>query len=144
MFAGHQRALVLLLATAALGLPVGDRVAVSIAAPQLAREFGLDSVALGWWFSAYSWTCVLAPLPAGWRCDRIGARRALIAALLASAACSLLIGAMAWLAQGLVLLVVLRVLQGALHAPVGPGGGDRLRRASQDRGSGARSSGETP
>ena len=126
MFAGHQRALVLLLATAALGLSVGDRVALSIAAPQLARDFGLDSVALGWLFSAYSWTYVLAQLPGGWLCDRIGARRALITALLASAACSLLIGATAWLAHGLVLLVALRVAQGALHAPVGPAAGQAI------------------
>ena len=63
MFAGHPRALVLLLATAALGLSVGDRVAVSIAAPQLARDFALDSVALGWLFSAYCWTYVLAQCP---------------------------------------------------------------------------------
>ena len=126
MFAGRQRALVLLLTTAALGLSVGDRVAVSIAAPQLAREFGLDSVALGWLFSAYSWTYVLAQLPAGWVIDRIGARRALIIALLASAACSVLIGAAAWFAHGLALLIALRVAQGALHAPVGPAAGQSI------------------
>jgi ACS family glucarate transporter-like MFS transporter len=126
MFAGRHRVLVLLLATAALGLSVGDRVAVSIAAPELAREFGLDSVTLGWLFSAYTWTYVIAQLPAGWLLDRIGARRAFLGALLTSAAASLLMGATAWLAHGLVLLVLLRIAQGALHAPVGPAAGQAI------------------
>lgn len=126
MFAGRHRVLVLLLAMAALGLSMGDRVAVSIAAPELARQFGLDSVALGWLFSAYTWTYVLAQLPAGWLIDRLGARLALLGALAASAACSVLTGTSAWLAHGFVVLVVLRIAQGALHAPVGPAAGQAI------------------
>lgn len=126
MFAGRHRVLVLLLATAALGLSVGDRVAVSIAAPQLARQFGLDSVALGWLFSAYTWTYVLSQLPSGWLLDRIGARRALLGALVASVAASLVMGASAWLAHGLALMVAMRVVQGVLHAPVGPAAGQAI------------------
>ncbi|MBH9662919.1 MFS transporter [Burkholderia multivorans] len=59
-----------------------DRANLSVAAPLLKHEFGLDPVAIGVLFSAYSWTYVLANLPGGWVVDRFGSRAMYALALL--------------------------------------------------------------
>ena len=51
-----------------------DRANLSVAAPMLKQEFGLDPVALGFIFSAYAWTYVIANIPGGWVIDRFGTR----------------------------------------------------------------------
>lgn len=51
-----------------------DRANLSVAAPLLKQEFGLGPVELGFIFSAYAWTYVLANIPGGWVIDRFGTR----------------------------------------------------------------------
>jgi MFS transporter, ACS family, D-galactonate transporter len=51
-----------------------DRANLAVAAPLLKNEFGLGPVELGFIFSAYSWTYVLANIPGGWVVDRFGSR----------------------------------------------------------------------
>ena len=41
-----------------------DRATLSIAGPSLAKDLGLDAVAMGYVFSAFAWSYVLAQLPA--------------------------------------------------------------------------------
>lgn len=123
MFAGRQRFFILLLITIALGLSLVDRVAVSLAGPLLVGELGIGVVELGWLFSAFTWTYVIAQLPSGWLVDRIGARRTIFACLALWALSSVLMGAAGWLAHTFVLLMVLRVLMGVLQAPIGPAAG---------------------
>lgn len=52
-----------------------DRATLSIVGPDLARELGLDPVGMGYVFSAFAWSYVLAQLPGGWLLDRWGAPR---------------------------------------------------------------------
>lgn len=51
-----------------------DRANLAVAAPLMKSEFGLGPVELGFIFSAYSWTYVIANIPGGWVVDRIGSR----------------------------------------------------------------------
>ena len=51
-----------------------DRANLSVAAPMLKQEFGLGPVELGFIFSAYAWTYVIANIPGGWVIDRFGTR----------------------------------------------------------------------
>lgn len=51
-----------------------DRANLSVAAPLLKQEFGLGPVELGFIFSAYAWTYVLANIPGGYVVDRFGSR----------------------------------------------------------------------
>src|SRR4030042_5061846 len=51
-----------------------DRTVLSIAGPALSKSLGLDSVCVGYIFSAFGWAYVLAQLPAGWLLDRFGSR----------------------------------------------------------------------
>src|SRR5580693_5216504 len=51
-----------------------DRATLSIAGPALSRELHLDPVAMGYVFSAFGWSYVIAQVPGGWLLDRFGSR----------------------------------------------------------------------
>lgn len=51
-----------------------DRVNISIAAPFMAKDLGLDKVQMGLVFSAFAWTYAFALVPAGFIADRFGSR----------------------------------------------------------------------
>jgi MFS family permease len=52
-----------------------DRINLSVAAPQLQREFGLDPVDLGYLFSAFYWPYAILQIPIGLVVDRLGVTR---------------------------------------------------------------------
>ena len=52
-----------------------DRATLSIAGTDLARQFKLDPVAMGYVFSAFSWAYVICQIPGGWLLDRFGSKR---------------------------------------------------------------------
>ena len=60
----------------ALGTAINylDRSVLGIAAPGLSKELGLSAVAMGFVFSAFSWTYTLAQIPGGIFLDRFGAK----------------------------------------------------------------------
>lgn len=51
-----------------------DRATLSIVGTDVARKFAFDPVSMGWLFSAFSWSYVLAQIPGGWLLDRVGSR----------------------------------------------------------------------
>src|SRR5271156_6807253 len=51
-----------------------DRVALSVAATPVAREFGLDKVEMGYLLSSFLWTYVLCLIPVGLLVDRFGGK----------------------------------------------------------------------
>jgi MFS transporter, ACS family, glucarate transporter len=59
-----------------------DRTNISIAGPQISREFGLGNIRLGWVFSAFLVGYAASQLLAGWIAVRLGSRRALALAVL--------------------------------------------------------------
>lgn len=54
-----------------------DRINLSIAGPDISREFGLSNVRLGWVMSAFLIGYAASQVPAGWVAVRLGPRRAL-------------------------------------------------------------------
>jgi len=52
-----------------------DRIALSIAARPIAKEFHLSSVGMGYLFSSFIWSYALFLLPTGIMIDRLGAKR---------------------------------------------------------------------
>src|SRR5215510_5624203 len=54
-----------------------DRTNISIAGPQISREFGLTNIRLGWVFSAFLIGYAIAQVPAGWLAVRYGPRASL-------------------------------------------------------------------
>src|SRR6202049_5364918 len=54
-----------------------DRSNISVAAPAIAKEFGLSKTAMGWVFSAFALAYALGQFPGGWLGERIGPRKVL-------------------------------------------------------------------
>ena len=48
----------------------------------LAKDLGIDALALGWVFSAFGWAYVIAQVPGGWLLDRFGSRRVYFCSIL--------------------------------------------------------------
>lgn len=93
-----------------------DRANLSIAAPLLGKELGIDSVRMGLVFSAFGWSYVFCQVPGGWLVDRIAPRK-LYGVLIAlwSVATGLL-----GFSAGLAMLFALRLAIGLLEAPSFP------------------------
>jgi ACS family D-galactonate transporter-like MFS transporter len=90
-----------------------DRSNVSIAAPSLVSEFRLDPVQLGLVFSASSWTNTPSRLPGGWLVDRVQPRILYPVIIMLWSLATLSLG----LANGLVMLIVLRMAIGFFEVP---------------------------
>lgn len=54
-----------------------DRQNISIAAPEIAKAFGLSKAAMGRVFAAFTFAYALGQIPAGWLGDRFGPRKVL-------------------------------------------------------------------
>ncbi|MCW2292455.1 D-galactonate transporter [Pseudomonas sp. BIGb0408] len=93
-----------------------DRVNISIAAPFMAEDLGLDKIQMGLIFSAFAWTYALALVPAGFVADRFGSRLTYGVSLIGWSAVTV--------CQGLVssfgALFGLRLAVGAMEAPAFP------------------------
>ncbi len=93
-----------------------DRANLSVAAPLLGKQLGIDPVRMGLVFSAFGWSYVFCQIPGGWLVDRWHPRE-LYAALIAlwSVATALL-----GFSTGLVMLFALRLAIGVMEAPSYP------------------------
>ncbi|HWZ56793.1 MAG TPA: MFS transporter [Verrucomicrobiae bacterium] len=54
-----------------------DRSNISVAQPEIAKQFGLDKSAMGWVLAAFTWAYALGQVPSGWLGDRFGPKRVL-------------------------------------------------------------------
>jgi ACS family glucarate transporter-like MFS transporter len=100
-----------------------DRATISIAAPGIRKELGLDAVQMGFVFSAFAWSYVLAQLPGGWLLDRFGSKITYFFSIFLWSVFTMLTGATGFLAGGaaVAMLFALRLLVGAAEAPSFPG-----------------------
>src|ERR1700681_4109079 len=55
-----------------------DRSNISVAAPAIAKEFGLGKTAMGLVFSSFLWAYSIGQIPGGWLRDRFGPIRGLL------------------------------------------------------------------
>src|SRR3981081_1146523 len=72
------RWLVLLLISMMYMITYMDRTGISIAAPAMAKEFGLGQTAVGIVFSVFLWAYAIGQIPLGWLADRWGPRLVLL------------------------------------------------------------------
>ncbi|MCE4222914.1 MFS transporter [Methylobacterium sp. C25] len=99
-----------------------DRATISIAGSDMAKELGLSSVQMGYVFSAFAWSYVLAQIPGGWLLDRYGVKWVYAAAIFLWSGFTLLQGTVGFVTgfTAVLLLFALRLLVGLTEAPVFP------------------------
>lgn len=93
-----------------------DRANLSIAAPRIREDLGLDATAMGLILGAFFWTYAVFQLPSGWFVDRVGAR---LAYTIACAWWSVFT-ALTVFGRGMVSLFTFRLLLGVGEAPAYP------------------------
>ena len=99
-----------------------DRATLSIAGPALSKELHLDPVAMGWIFSAFGWSYVVAQVPGGWLLDRYGSRSVYAFSIMIWSLFTLLQGWVGFFsgATAVTVLFLLRLLVGFAEAPSFP------------------------
>jgi MFS family permease len=100
-----------------------DRVALSLAAAPVAKEFGLTTVQLGYIFSSFLWTYTVALIPMGILVDRFGAKRVAGFGLVLWSLATACTG----LASSLPALLATRLAMGAGEATTNPAGARIVR-----------------
>lgn len=114
--ASHARLLILGLVTIGTMLNYLDRTVLSVAAPFVAKDLGLNAAVMGLVFSAFSWTYAAAQIPGGVFLDRFGARLTYFFSLTLWSAFTLLQG----FAFNLASLLTFRFGLGIAEAPCYP------------------------
>ncbi|MET0238705.1 MAG: MFS transporter [Sphingobium sp.] len=99
-----------------------DRSAMSIAGSAVKEDLGIGTVELGFIFSAFAWSYVLAQIPGGWLLDRFGSRKMYIASIVLWSACTFACGFASYMvpASAVIALFILRLALGAVEAPSFP------------------------
>jgi sugar phosphate permease len=70
-----------------------DRSNISVAEPEIARQFGLNKAAMGLVLAAFTWAYALGQVPSGWFGDRFGPKRVLTVIMTLWSATAVMTGA---------------------------------------------------
>ncbi|VIO79361.1 MFS transporter [Bradyrhizobium ivorense] len=99
-----------------------DRATLSIAGPALSKELQLDPIAMGYVFSAFGWSYVVAQVPCGWLLDRFGSKWVYAISIIVWSIFTAVQGLVGFLSAGaaVIMLFVLRFLVGIAEAPSFP------------------------
>ncbi len=90
-----------------------DRSNISITAPAMGKDLGLDPVQMGWILSGFGWTYAFCQIPGGWLVDRIRPRYLYPAILVLWSVATAFLG----IVGSFFALFAIRLLIGALEAP---------------------------
>ena len=117
------RYLILAMLFLATTINFADRATMAIAGPELKKLFGLSPVEMGYVFSAFAWSYMIAQMPGGWLLDRFGSKLTYLCSIMLWSVFTLLQGTVGFFAGGtaVVVLFALRLLVGAAEAPSFPG-----------------------
>ena len=120
-----KRLVMLLMVVASAGYVC--RVAITVVAPGMMREFGLTQVEMGTVFSAFLVGYTLFQVPSGELADRVSARRIFLVLCLGWALLTALTALVGWHGFGLAIVIpqlwLIRFLFGVIAAPTYPASG---------------------
>lgn len=105
-------------------LNYGDRATLSMAATPMSAELGIDSITMGFIFSAFAWAYVIGQIPGGWLLDKFGARKVYFWSIFLWSLFTVLIGFVDILGSTSLIissLFLLRFLVGLAESPAFPG-----------------------
>lgn len=111
-----------------MAVSYADRQALAVLAPTVTRELQISDVGYGWLLSAFSLAYLVAAPFAGRAIDHFGARRGLVAAVLAWSAVAGMHALLPGPTYGFVALLALRVALGVAEAPSFPGATQTVHR----------------
>jgi ACS family glucarate transporter-like MFS transporter len=119
----RSRWMILAILFAVTTINYADRATISIAGPEIKKALGLDAMQMGFVFSAFAWSYVLAQLPGGWLLDRFGSKITYFFSIFLWSVFTLFTGLAGFVTGGaaVALLFALRLLVGAAEAPSFPG-----------------------
>jgi ACS family glucarate transporter-like MFS transporter len=106
----------------ATAINYADRTVLSIAGPALIKSLHLDSVSMGYIFSAFGWSYVISQLPGGWLLDRFGSRKIYSISIFVWSFFTFITGFTGLFAgfTAVVVLFILRFLLGIAESPAFP------------------------
>jgi MFS transporter, ACS family, glucarate transporter len=118
----HVRFLVVTMLFLLTTINYADRATLSIAGSALSKELQLDPVAMGYVFSAFGWSYVIAQVPGGWLLDRFGSRWVYALSIIVWSLFTMMQGGIGFLSGGTAVaaLFALRFLVGLAEAPSFP------------------------
>ncbi|WP_343729446.1 MFS transporter [Duganella sp.] len=121
--ATRVRWMILAILFAVTTINYADRATIAIAGPELKKLLGLSPVQMGFVFSAFAWSYVLAQLPGGWLLDRFGSKITYFFSIFLWSLFTMLMGGVGFFtgAAAVAALFTLRLLIGAAEAPSFPG-----------------------
>lgn len=97
-----------------------DRATLSVVAPIMSKELGFDPEAMGLAFSVFGISYVIMQIPGGWLLDKYGSRLVYGCALIGWSIVTMFQGTIYLFASPLIVLVILRLMMGAIEAPAFP------------------------
>ena len=120
---GRTRWMILAMLFAITTINYADRATISIAGPEITQDLGLSAVQMGFVFSAFAWSYVLAQIPGGWLLDRFGSRITYFFSIFLWSLFTLFTGLAGFFtgAAAVAVLFALRMLVGLSEAPSFPG-----------------------
>jgi ACS family hexuronate transporter-like MFS transporter len=116
--------MVAVVATLTMTVSFVDRAALSVLAVEVIKDLGMSKQQYGWAVSAFSVAYLFGTPIAGWWIDLAGARRGLIASVLAWSA----VAALHALVPGFLVLFALRIALGLAEGPGFPGAAQTIQR----------------
>jgi ACS family D-galactonate transporter-like MFS transporter len=112
----RQRYVVMLMIFVCVAITFLDRGNISLTAPLMGKELGIDPKHMGWILSGFSWTYALFQIPSGWLVDRIRPRLFYPVILISWSVATAFLGVVG----SFIGLFALRLLIGTLEAPSYP------------------------
>jgi ACS family glucarate transporter-like MFS transporter len=116
------RYMILLMLFVITTLNYADRSVISIAGTPMAKELGLNPIAMGYIFSAFAWAYVIGQIPGGWLLDRFGSKKIYAFSIFFWSLFTLLQGFIGIfsIAVAIIVLFILRFMVGLAEAPSFP------------------------
>lgn len=116
----NTRYIILLFLFAATVFNYADRATLSVVAPFMSKELNFDPEMMGLAFSSFGISYVIMQIPGGWLLDKYGSRLVYGCALIGWSVVTMFQGTIYLFASPLMMLIILRLLMGAIEAPAFP------------------------
>jgi len=119
----HARFLIVFILFLATNVNYADRATLSIAGSAMSKELHIDPIAMGYIFSAFGWSYVVAQIPGGWLLDRFGSKWVYAVCILIWSLFTVMQGWIGFFSAGTAVVVLfgLRLMVGVAEAPSFPG-----------------------